>query len=52
MASNTQKEKHKGPRTFRPKLSNFETSCRYEGLALKTENIGMSISDLKLKYAR
>jgi len=52
MASTTLKAKHQETRTFIPKMSNFETSSRYEGLSLKKENIGKSISDLKLKYAR
>lgn len=52
MASNTLKGKHQETRTFIPKMSNFETSSRYEGLYLKKENIGKSISDLKQKYAR
>jgi hypothetical protein len=52
MASDTLKVKQSNIRTFIPKMSNFETSSRYEGLSLKKENIGKSISDLKLKYAR
>ena len=52
MANKTLKVKHQETRTFVPKMSNFETSSRYEGLYLKKENTGKSISDLKLKYAR
>ncbi|MCI2285458.1 hypothetical protein L3081_21265 [Colwellia sp. MSW7] len=52
MTNNTIKVNHKKIRTFIPKLSNFEISSRYEGLILKKENLGKSINDLKLKYAR
>ena len=52
MASNTLKIKHQETRSFIPKMSNFETTSRYEGLDLKKENTGKSISDLKQKYAR
>lgn len=46
------KAKSKKIRTFIPKMSNFEISSRYEGLFIKKENLGKSINDLKLKYAR
>lgn len=46
------KTKDQYTRTFTPKMINFETSSRYEGLSLKKENVGKSISELKLKYAR
>ena len=52
MANATLKTKDKNTRTFIPKMLNFETSSRYEGLSLKKENVGKSISELKLKYAR
>ena len=52
MASGTLKIKQSNTRTFIPKMSNFKTSSRYEGLFLKKENIGKSISYMKLKYAR
>lgn len=52
MASTILKVKHQDTRTFIPKMSNFETSSRYEGLYLKKENAGKSISDLKQKHAR
>ncbi len=37
---------------FIPNMQNFETSSRYEGLVVKKENLGKSIAELKLKYAR
>lgn len=52
MANSISKGKHQNTRTFVPKMSNFETSSRYEGLHFKKENAGKSISDLKQKYAR
>lgn len=52
MVTNTVKLKDKNTCTFVPKMSNFETSARYEGLYLKKENTGKSINDLKKKYAR
>ncbi|GGP67625.1 hypothetical protein GCM10009347_36440 [Shewanella algicola] len=45
-------KKRQGTRTFVPKMSNFETSSRYEGLYFKKEKLGKSIDDLKAKYAR
>lgn len=52
MANASLKPKQQNARTFVPKMSNFEISSRYEGLTLKKENIGKSISELKAKYAR
>lgn len=52
MASNALKVKQSNTRTFIPQMRNFKISSQYEGLALKKENTGKSISDLKLKYAR
>lgn len=50
--SNTTVKKVQSTRTFVPKMSNFETSSRYEGLEFKRENLSKSINDLKIKYAR
>lgn len=52
MANAILKTKGKQARIFIPKMSNFETSSRYEGLSLKKENEGKSIKELQLKYAR
>ena len=52
MGNTTVKIKEQPARVFVPKMSNFETSSRYEGLSLKKENIGKSIKELNLKYAR
>ncbi len=51
MANTPIKNTHNA-RTFVPKMSNFETSSRYEGLTFKKENLSKSINDLKVKYAR
>ena len=45
-------KKLQGARTFVPKMSNFETSSRYEGLLFKKEKLSKSIDELKAKYAR
>lgn len=45
-------KKAQNTRTFVPRMSNFETSSRYEGLSFKKEKLSKSISDLKAKYAR
>jgi len=37
---------------FKPNMKNFLTSLAYEGLAVKKDNAGKSIKELKLKYAR
>ena len=50
--TNTTVKKAQNTRTFVPRMSNFETSSRYEGLSFKKEKLGKSISDLKAKYAR
>jgi hypothetical protein len=52
MANSTTNKTPKNTRIFTPKMSNFEMSSRYEGLSTKKENVGKSINDLKLKYAR
>jgi hypothetical protein len=52
MANLTADKTPKNARVFKPKMSNFEMSSRYEGLFMKKENAGKSINDLKLKYAR
>lgn len=52
MANAILKTKEQQVRIFTPKMSNFETSSRYEGLSLKKENEGKSIKELQLKYAR
>ena len=52
MANAILKTKEQPARIFVPKMINFETSSRYEGLSLKKENIGKSLKELNLKYAR
>ena len=52
MANTIIKTKEQQARIFTPKMSNFETSSRYEGLSLKKENEGKSLKELQLKYAR
>ncbi len=52
MTSLASKTKDKSATTFIPKMVNFETSLRYEGLSVKKENMGKSIYELTLKYAR
>ena len=37
---------------FVPKVENFETSLKYEGLGIKKENKNKSIRELQQKYAR
>jgi len=49
---NTTVKNVKNARIFVPKMSNFETSSRYEGLSFKKENLSKSIDFLIEKYAR
>ncbi|WP_440906579.1 hypothetical protein ACMZOO_17805 (plasmid) [Catenovulum sp. SX2] len=48
----TAAKKTQSTKTFVPKMSNFEISSRYEGLAFKKENLSKSLEELKAKHAR
>lgn len=48
VATNSSKRKA----CFTPKMDNFKTSLKYEGLVLKKSSEGQTIADLKRKYAR
>jgi len=52
MTQATLKNNNSNGRKFIPKTVNFETSLRYEGLAVKKEDNGKSVNELKQKYAQ